>query len=80
MTDPKGVAWKVAFSITHKPNFKDDANARTIHKLSTKHSQLNQYITEQESLTKCPQCTSTDNTVEESPAHFLGECTWKKLS
>jgi len=38
ITDPKRVAWKVAFTITHKPNFKDDTNARTIHKLRTKHS------------------------------------------
>jgi len=40
ITGPKGVAWRVAYTITHKPNFKDDTNARTIHELRTK--QLNQ--------------------------------------
>jgi len=75
----------VAFTITHKPNFKDDTNARTIHKLRTKRTQLNQHIknswrqrcwdeTEQENLTICPLCTSIDKKVEESPAHLLGEC------
>jgi len=73
----------VAFTITHKPNF-DDTNARTIHKLRTKHSQLYKHIktaggrcwdeTDQESLTTYPLCTPTDKKVEESPAHFLGEC------
>jgi len=50
-------------------NFKDDTNSRTIHKLRTK-NQLSQHTknswrgrwdeTEQESLTTCPLCTSTD--------------------
>jgi len=84
ITDTKAVAWKVAFTITHKPKFKDDTNDRTIHKLRTKCSQLNQHIknswrgrcwdeTEQESLTTCPLCTSTNKKVEERPAHFLRE-------
>jgi len=47
ITDPKGVAWKVAFTITQKANFKDDTNARTIYKLRTPNSQLNQHIKKQ---------------------------------